>query len=70
MFSDPESDIDYFKWSIGSQPGHSDIMEFTRETSECGNYDKIHKLGLKQGHAYYVSVKVLLETNHVQSVFV
>ncbi|XP_078321865.1 uncharacterized protein LOC111103999 isoform X3 [Crassostrea virginica] len=57
VFSDPQSDIDYFKWSIGSQPGHSDIMEFTRENTECGSYDKNHRLELKEGHPYYISVQ-------------
>ena len=62
MFSDPESDIDYFKWSIGSQPGHADIMEFTLENSECGSYDKNHRLELKEGHPYYISVQVYVST--------
>lgn len=58
MFRDPESGIDFFMWSIGSQPGHSDIMKFTRESSECGINNKNQRLDIKEGHAYYVTVKV------------
>lgn len=58
MFRDPESGIDFFMWSIGSQPGHSDIMEFTRESSECGINNKNQRLDIKEGHAYYITVKV------------
>lgn len=58
MFRDPESGIDFFMWSIGSQPGHSDIMEFTKESSECGINNKNQRLDIKEGHAYYITVKV------------
>ncbi|XP_052707847.1 uncharacterized protein LOC128183063 isoform X2 [Crassostrea angulata] len=57
VFRDPESGIDFFMWSIGSQPGHSDIMEFTKESSECGINNKNQRLDIKEGHAYYITVK-------------
>ncbi|XP_056015772.1 uncharacterized protein LOC125675332 [Ostrea edulis] len=57
VFSDPESGIDFYMWSVGSQPGHSDIMEYTREDFECGVNDKNERLDIKEGHAYYISVK-------------
>lgn len=58
VFVDPESTVDYFMWAIGSQPGSDDIMAFTREESECGENSKQNPLDLKEGHAYYISVKV------------
>lgn len=58
MFRDPESGIDFFMWSIGSQPGHSDIMKFTRESSECGINNNNQRLDIKEDHAYYITVKV------------
>ncbi|XP_055997828.1 uncharacterized protein LOC125647098 [Ostrea edulis] len=59
VFVDPESTVDYFMWAIGSQPGSDDIMVFTREESECGENSKRNPLDLKEGHAYYISVKAI-----------
>lgn len=66
MFVDPESTVDYYMWSIGSQPGYDDIMEFTREETECGENSKLNPLDLKEGHSYYISVKVTNTGNRVQ----
>ncbi|XP_061176007.1 uncharacterized protein LOC133184958 [Saccostrea echinata] len=59
VFSDPESEIDFYMWSIGSQPGYSDVMDYIREDSECGINDKNHRLDIKEGHAYYMNIKAL-----------
>nr|XP_034314147.1 uncharacterized protein LOC105348718 isoform X1 [Crassostrea gigas] len=59
VFVDPESTVDYYMWSIGSQPGYDDIMEFTREETECGENSKLNPLDLKEGHSYYISVKAI-----------
>lgn len=69
VFSDPESNIDVFMWSIGSNPGHSDIMEFTMEKSECGRNDKTIRLQFKEGHAYFFSVKVCIFQKVVTSTY-
>jgi hypothetical protein len=58
VFVDPESTVDYFMWAIGSQPGYDDIMAFTKEETECGQNGQQNPLDLKEGHAYYISVKV------------
>lgn len=63
VFRDTESEIDFFMWSIGSQPGHWDIMEFTRENSECGINSKNRRLDIKEGYAYYITVKVKVNTH-------
>ncbi|XP_061176006.1 uncharacterized protein LOC133184957 [Saccostrea echinata] len=57
VFSDPESGVHFYMWSIGSQPGYSDVMDFIREDTECGMNDKNHRLYIKEGHAYYINVK-------------
>ncbi|XP_061177042.1 uncharacterized protein LOC133185758 [Saccostrea echinata] len=57
IFSDPESGVDFYMWSIGSQPAYSDMMDYTREDSECGINDKKHRLDIKEGHTYYINVK-------------
>lgn len=56
VFYDPESEINYYEWSIGSESGYDDIMNFSRVVEECGQNNK--RLGLKEGHPYYISVKV------------
>ena len=62
MFVDPESTVDYYMWAIGSQPGYDDIMEFTRVETDCGENSKLNPLDLKEGHSYYISVKVMCTT--------
>ncbi|XP_035696852.1 uncharacterized protein LOC118430249 [Branchiostoma floridae] len=57
VFLDPESGISHYEWSVGSGPGHADIMPFTRTESEEAVSDPALDLQLQEGHAYYVSVK-------------
>nr|XP_034332757.1 uncharacterized protein LOC105327902 isoform X2 [Crassostrea gigas] len=57
VFRDPESEIDFFMWSVGSQPGHSDIMEFIKESSECGTNNENRRLNINEGHAYFINVQ-------------
>eukprot|EP00058_Branchiostoma_floridae_P000533 XP_002586021.1 hypothetical protein BRAFLDRAFT_110187 [Branchiostoma floridae] len=57
VFLDPESGISHYEWSLGSGPGHADIMPFTRTESEEAVSDPALDLQLQEGHAYYVSVK-------------
>ncbi|KAK3101903.1 hypothetical protein FSP39_007221, partial [Pinctada imbricata] len=57
VFTDVESGIDYYEWGIGSEPGYDDIMAFAKVTEECGENDKTSPLDLKDGHAYFISVK-------------
>lgn len=58
VFVDPESEINFYEWSIGSEAGYDDIMNFTRVESECAENNEIERLDFKEGHAYYISVKV------------
>ncbi|XP_066275498.1 uncharacterized protein [Branchiostoma lanceolatum] len=57
VFLDPESGISRYEWSVGSGPGHADIMPFTRTESEATVSDPALDLQLQEGHVYYVSVK-------------
>ncbi|XP_061181031.1 uncharacterized protein LOC133189645 [Saccostrea echinata] len=59
VFVDPESTIDHYMWAIGSEPGYDDVMDFTREESECGENSPLNPLDLKEGHAYYITVKAI-----------
>ncbi|XP_061193435.1 uncharacterized protein LOC133201664 [Saccostrea echinata] len=67
VFSDPESGMDYFMWSIGSEPGHFDVMYFTRVDSDCGMNNKSQPLNITEGHAYFISVKAFNKA-HLMSV--
>lgn len=59
MFTDLESGIDYFLWSIGSEPGYVDIMSYvTVFEEECDTTDKNNPLDLLDGHYYYINVRV------------
>ena len=60
VFYDLESEIHYYEWAIGSNPGYDDIMNYTRAELECGENNEVKKLSFKEGHAYYISVKVIL----------
>jgi hypothetical protein len=55
---DPESEISFYEWSIGSEAGYDDIMNFTHVESDCAENNEIERLDFKEGHAYYISVKV------------
>ncbi|KAK3100189.1 hypothetical protein FSP39_015958 [Pinctada imbricata] len=57
LFIDIESGINYYEWSIGSQPGYDDVMNFTKVIDECAENNKTVPLNLHEGHCYYVSVK-------------
>ncbi|XP_038050540.1 uncharacterized protein LOC119723761 [Patiria miniata] len=59
IFSDKESGVSYYEWAVGSHPGHADIMQFTRESTENGVSDLSRPLLLQEGHAYFISVKAI-----------
>ena len=62
VFSDPESGISRYSWSVGSQPGYDDMMGFTDRIDVCAQTDENTPLHLEEGHSYYVSVKVCCTT--------
>jgi len=59
VFSDVDSGIDYYMWSIGSEPGYTDMMPYMKVVDEeCGITDKNNPLDLQDGHYYYINVRV------------
>ncbi|CAG2234222.1 unnamed protein product [Mytilus edulis] len=57
VFIDVQSGLDYYLWSVGSQPGYTDMMTYIKTTDECGITDKNNPLSLLDGHSYYINVR-------------
>ncbi|XP_076113973.1 uncharacterized protein LOC143082259 [Mytilus galloprovincialis] len=58
VFLDLESGVDYYLWSVGSEPGYTDMMSYLKVVDEeCGMTDKNNPLDLKDGHYYYINVR-------------
>ncbi|CAC5386466.1 unnamed protein product [Mytilus coruscus] len=58
VFIDLESGIDYYLWSVGSEPGYTDMMPYLKVVDEeCGMTDKNNPLDLKDSHFYYINVR-------------
>ncbi|VDI61828.1 polycystin 2 [Mytilus galloprovincialis] len=57
VFMDVQSGLDYYLWSVGSQPGYTDMMTYIKTTDECGITDKNNPLSLLDGHSYYINVR-------------
>ncbi|XP_063415906.1 uncharacterized protein LOC134697555 [Mytilus trossulus] len=57
VFKDVQSGVDYYLWSVGSQPGYTDMMTYIKTTDECGITDKNNPLSLLDGHSYYINVR-------------
>ena len=55
--------ISHYQWAVGSSPGHSDVMTFTSTQSQMGSSEQVAPLDLRDGHSYYVSVKVRIYRN-------
>lgn len=47
-------------WAVGSHPGHDDIIPFTMTTVDCGVSAEDSNIDIKEGHAYFITVKVIL----------
>ncbi|XP_076085327.1 uncharacterized protein LOC143056126 [Mytilus galloprovincialis] len=57
VFIDLESGIDYYLWSVGSEPGYTDMMSYIKVVDrECAITDKNNPLTLQDGHYYYINV--------------
>jgi len=60
VFLDQESGIDHYLWAIGSHPGHDDIIPFTKTTVDCGVSAEDKTIDIHEGHAYFITVKVII----------
>ncbi|KAK6173123.1 hypothetical protein SNE40_016641 [Patella caerulea] len=52
-----ESGISQFMWTIGSRPGHQDIMKYTTTPMDCAEANTNGML--LDGHTYFVTVKAI-----------
>ncbi|XP_053390115.1 uncharacterized protein LOC123523221, partial [Mercenaria mercenaria] len=57
VFSDLESGISHFSWALGTHAGYDDIFMFDNIEEECAQTPENKPLSLKEGHAYFVTVK-------------
>ena len=60
VFLDKESGIDHYLWAIGSHPGYDDIIPFTKTTVDCGVSAEDKTIDIHEGHAYFITVKVII----------
>ena len=56
MFVDEESGISRYLVTVGSRPGHDDIMQGQEVTEDCQEFHT--DVNMFNGHAYYVTVGV------------
>ena len=56
MFVDEESDIHTYLVTVGSRPGHNDIMRGQEVTADCEEFHT--DVPMINGHTYYVNVRV------------
>ena len=45
-------------WGIGSQAGQDDVIPFVVTAQQCGVGFENKNLFLREGHAYFITVKV------------
>ncbi|XP_053401094.1 uncharacterized protein LOC123523194 isoform X2 [Mercenaria mercenaria] len=57
VFSDMESGILHYSWSIGTQRGYDNIMAYIDTEDECSSTPEDSPLSLTEGHAYIINVK-------------
>ena len=58
VFIDLESGISHYSWAVGTHAGYDDIFSFDDTEEECAKTPENMPLTLKEGHAYFVTVKV------------
>ncbi|XP_060577218.1 uncharacterized protein LOC132734491 [Ruditapes philippinarum] len=57
VFVDMESGISHYSWAVGTHAGYDDIFPFDDTEEECAKTPENTPLTLKEGHAYFVTVK-------------
>ncbi|XP_060604506.1 uncharacterized protein LOC132757271 [Ruditapes philippinarum] len=57
VFVDSESGISHYSWGVGTHPGFDDKFSFDGTEEECAKTPENKPLTLKEGHAYYITVK-------------
>ncbi|XP_076113981.1 uncharacterized protein LOC143082265 [Mytilus galloprovincialis] len=67
VFLDKDSGIDHYLWSVGSHPGHDDIIPFTKTTLDCGVSAEDTNINIHEGHAYFITVKAVNRANLIST---
>ncbi|XP_053400999.1 uncharacterized protein LOC128557566 [Mercenaria mercenaria] len=57
VFLDLESGMSHYSWAVGTHAGYDDIFLFHDTNEECANTQQNMPLSLREGHAYFVTVK-------------
>jgi hypothetical protein len=55
---DLESGISQYSWAVGTHTGYDDIFPFFDTEEDCASTPENENISLKEGHAYFVTVKV------------
>lgn len=72
LFEDQESGIYTYYWSVGSAQRFSDVMPYRQSDMECATSPDNDPLNLKEGHTYFINVKVNIQMkqNAIQSTLI
>ncbi|KAL3841827.1 hypothetical protein ACJMK2_019926 [Sinanodonta woodiana] len=57
VFYEVESEIDYYMWAVGSEPGVDNAMTYTLTRDTCADSDTNNPVSLKEGYPYFISVR-------------
>ncbi|KAK3581570.1 hypothetical protein CHS0354_031918 [Potamilus streckersoni] len=57
VFYEVESEIDYYLWAVGSEPGVDDAMTYTLSRDTCADSDTNNPVSLREGYPYFISVR-------------
>ncbi|CAC5407073.1 unnamed protein product [Mytilus coruscus] len=53
--------------SVGSHPGHDDIIPFTKTMLDCGVSAEDKTINIHEGHAYFITVKAINRANLIST---
>ncbi|WAR05117.1 hypothetical protein MAR_020486 [Mya arenaria] len=57
VFEDKESGINRYEWSVGTNHGYEDVLEYTTVHGDCAESELHPSRTLTDGHSYFVTVK-------------
>ena len=58
LFSDQESRMVLYEYSIGTRPGYDDTHVLTQTSEECITIHTEQLSSLEEGHGYFLSIQV------------
>ncbi|KAK3581574.1 hypothetical protein CHS0354_031921 [Potamilus streckersoni] len=57
VFYEVETEIDYYMWAVGSEPGVDDAMTYTLTRDTCADSDTNNPVSLREGYPYFISIR-------------